>query len=639
MTTETPTNNYSYVNANPGSYTNPQNPSSQNNVVAPDPNTAIKTAPNISPTSGVQTNPPPTQPSNNSGVNQNINFMGQNYDLSTTSGMSAYKSAVNATPNNQNTTTPNPTPSPTDADTTERDRISKDLYDKGQQVFNTINGIVNGSVPLNAGEQAQVDSLKQSYQQLIDQQVLQNTNSSGVANIRGYQTGSAEYDPTFQVKTIGSIVTAGIGKVADLNTKMAGAVAQLTESLQNNDIANIKSAYDEYKSASDDRITTLNKTISDTQAAIKQANDDYYNQVTKPINDIATEAAKNGADAKTIASISSAGSVQDAINAASSSLQTATGQLGDYLQYKRDAISSGLSPISYGDWKQKDDAQTAKEKVSEAYATAFATASGKAAAETKFQQTTPSTPVESPLGITYNAPASIAPYVSFSSNGVKYVDLSSFKGTPTEANQAVNDAQAAGYKVITNKNTALDVQNITDANTKLDSMKTAFDNITQGNAAERDSYGAAFTWAAKALQTDPNVVGSSVYEDAALDILKAMSGVQGFRGGASMVNKVQSTFPTATDTKASADAKIAVLKQLIGDRETALVGKPSASDQIMVKEKQNENNLTDNLNNIKTSNPKLYSTASSMFTAINPDTGQPYSASDILQAFPELSSQ
>lgn len=51
---------------------------------------------------------------------------------------------------------------------------------------------------------------------------------------------------------------------------------------------------------------------------------------------------------------------------------------------------------------------------------------------------------------------------------------------------------------------------------------------------------------------------------------------------------------------------------------------------------RSESNLTTQLNSLKTTNPKLYTSASSMFTSINPETGQPYSAEDVLQAFPEL---
>lgn len=512
----------------------------------------------------------------------------------------------------------------------------KAMNDAATNFSNTVTGIQNGVIPLSAGDQAQITGLQQQFQQLIDQQNLANTNASGVANIRGYQTGSAEYDPSFQAKTIGSVLSAGAMKIATLQTQEASSVAQLTQSLKDGDIKNIKVAYDALSSAQKDSQAAIQKTIDETTQAIKDAQDQQQ-KVTDGINNLVEELKKAGAPDSTIKAALNSGSVAGALQASGDYLQTSTDPtINRYLQYKKDAQANNLVPTDFATWKQKDDAQTLKEKSSEAYATAFATASGKAAADKKNTGPTVTSPVTSPSGIVYNTPASIAPYVSFAANGVKYVDMSAFKGTPTEANQAVNDAQAAGYKVITNKNTANDVQNITDASAKLADIKAAFDKANAGDATERNLYAAAMNTVAKKLQTDPNYAGIDVYQDAALDILKAMSGVQGFRGGASMVQQVKDTFPSITDTKVYADGKINNLQKLIDDRQTALVGNPSASDQALIDEKNNENNITTNINNLKTSNPSLYNAASSMFVATDPSTGLPYSPADILKAFPQL---
>lgn len=263
------------------------------------------------------------------------------------------------------------------ADRKALDETNAAFQAQAKQVHDTILGIQNGSVPLSAGEQAQVAGLQQQFGALIDQQKLINTGASGIANTRGYQTGAAEYDPTFQVKTIGAIVTAGINKVADLQTKEASAVATLTQSLKDNDIAAVKDAWTVYQAASKDRKDALQKTIDDTQKAIKDAQDKQQ-KITDQVNTIATDAAKNGADPKTLKAISAATNVTDALNAAGTSLQTATGQLGDYLQYKRDTIAKGLTPTDYGTWKAQDDAQKAKADASAAYSKAYATAKGTA---------------------------------------------------------------------------------------------------------------------------------------------------------------------------------------------------------------------------------------------------------------------
>ena len=191
---------------------------------------------------------------------------------------------------NTQTSTPNTTSS-TNYGTPEQNKTISDatskLNDLGTQLDDayktfkdTMAGYTNGSIPLTPGEQAQVNGLTSQYQQLIEQQKLQNKGAEGTANIRGYQTGAAEYDPTFQAKTIGSIVTAGLQKIADLNTKMASSVAALTQSFKENDMKAIKDAYDEYKSYQKEKVDALQKTIDDTQKAIKDARDFAYKKET-----------------------------------------------------------------------------------------------------------------------------------------------------------------------------------------------------------------------------------------------------------------------------------------------------------------------------------------------------------------------
>lgn len=160
-------------------------------------------------------------------------------------------------------------------DSTQTDLQTKnDEYDAAaKQVHDTITSINNGSIPFTSSEQAQIDGLKQQFQGLIDKTKLDNITAEGSAITRGYQTGAAEYDPTFNIRTIGSIITKGQQNIADLNVKMAGAVADLSASIKSNDIKNVKDAWDVYNEAATKRIDALNKTITDTQKVIKDEQD------------------------------------------------------------------------------------------------------------------------------------------------------------------------------------------------------------------------------------------------------------------------------------------------------------------------------------------------------------------------------
>lgn len=364
---------YNYINNNPSSYTNPQLPTSQGTISAPNAGSAINNAPNIAPTSGVAAN-------TNGGVNQGITFMGKTYDLSNPNDFNAYKTAVN-TPSGSNTTT---TP-PKSGDQNLVDKAQQNLTDlntQNQQAFadfkKTADAYANGAIPLTAAQQAQIQGLQAQYQQLIDNQKQINIGAEGTANIRGYQTGSAEYDPNFQVKVIGNIFSAGQAKVADLNTKMASAVAALTSGFETDDYNAVKDAYDEYTKYSKDQKETFQKTIDDAQARIKAAQDAQV-KVQDDVNKLAEEAAKNGASPAIIQAITSSGSLNAALNVAGDSIQTATGTLGDYLGYKRQSTAAGHVPLSYDDWRNAEDARDRKNKAADAYATAFASESAKSA--------------------------------------------------------------------------------------------------------------------------------------------------------------------------------------------------------------------------------------------------------------------
>ena len=54
-------------------------------------------------------------------------------------------------------------------------------------------------------------------------------------------------------------------------------------------------------------------------------------------------------------SITSSGSVSEALANSGDYLQTATGDLGNFLQYKRETQQKGLTPLDYGAWLDKEE--------------------------------------------------------------------------------------------------------------------------------------------------------------------------------------------------------------------------------------------------------------------------------------------
>jgi len=188
-------------------------------------------------------------------------------------------------------------------------------------------------------------------------------------------------------------------------------------------------------------------------------------------------------------------------------------------------------------------------------------------------------PITDPnTGKTITVPVDVAPYVATSHSGVAYADLSAIQGTAAQKSQIVNEAQAAGIKVITNKSTATDLFNIGDANNKLDTVVDALANIDQPSAFSRDLYGGPFSMFATMAQTDPQKAAAAVLSSIGTDILKAMQGVQGSRMSQAAVANINKELPTIYDTNDTVQQKVANLKALLSDREDAILGQAQASD-------------------------------------------------------------
>lgn len=232
-------------------------------------------------------------------------------------------------------------------------KVSEAYWKEANRVSKQILDIQNGVVPFTAGERAQIKGLEQEFRLLMDEQRLINKGATGTASVRGYQTGAAEYDPQFTARTIGAIASAGVQKIATLNTKMASAVAELEQSFKDNKISAVKDAYSIYKEAAKERQDTLRSTIDDIQAEMKAARDALAKS-QEEVNKIIANAAKGGAPVEVIAMMSEAGSVPAAIAIAGDYLQEGSGVVGEYIFYKRQAENAGQVPMDFNSYADMD---------------------------------------------------------------------------------------------------------------------------------------------------------------------------------------------------------------------------------------------------------------------------------------------
>lgn len=198
-------------------------------------------------------------------------------------GSTSYNSPlVNGATSTQNSstgTTGANTGTPTLSDPTDRAALqaSQAVSAKAAQDFSdTIMNIQNGVIPLSAGDQAQVQGLKSQWDSLIQTQQQSNNQAQGSAMASAFRGGGGVGSDV--MNNISAVVSAGASKIASFQSQEAAAVAQLTQSLKDNDIKNIKTAYDTLSAAQKDSQAALQKTIDDTTSAITAAQNELDKQ-------------------------------------------------------------------------------------------------------------------------------------------------------------------------------------------------------------------------------------------------------------------------------------------------------------------------------------------------------------------------
>jgi hypothetical protein len=253
-----------------------------------------------------------------------------------------------------------------------------------------IEGLNNLRSQSDAITSSGIANIQQQFAGLIQQQNQQNSAMQGQtqnALLMGGATGqgsSAQFAPISSIGILQSQINYGIQQITDLNVKEQNQILQAKQAgfdrnYQLQDQMNTEADY-----VRKEKHAAVLKLSEDIASAKKDADEKFYDRVTKPIQDISLEAAKNGAPPEIQSAIASAKNPNDAMNAAGMYLQSASGTMGEYLQYKKDMMAKGLTPLAYMDFQAKQDAAASKLKSSEAYNSAYNSAAGRAAAEKKY---------------------------------------------------------------------------------------------------------------------------------------------------------------------------------------------------------------------------------------------------------------
>lgn len=251
-------------------------------------------------------------------------------------------------------TPPGMTPDQQNAVSNDTQQISVDQQ-RAQETAQKINSIANGSYPLSATQQAQVNNIAGAYSKVLDDAALAAKNLLGGTtkyNAKGLQM----YSPQEAASNIAAAVAYSSAKIATINSQLLDKQNQLTQSFQDGNykdaMALYKSIGDDIKSRSDE-IDSINKTITDAQT--KLATSQAQNQ--KDINGILKDAAAAGAPDAVKQAIANAPDFASAVMAAGDYLKSsssASGIVGEYQFYKQDAIAHGQTPVDFNTYQNID---------------------------------------------------------------------------------------------------------------------------------------------------------------------------------------------------------------------------------------------------------------------------------------------
>lgn len=159
----------------------------------------------------------------------------------------------------------------------EVDPITQQLQELDQQTTSAyeqykkdIASLQNGTFPLSALEQSQVQNLMAKFEALKQQQITANKNFQGALAVSQARGGQAEFTPEIAAGNVKQAIDDGIAKIASLEVMAMTAVNDLQQGFADRNYKMINDAYDRYTKFTDGR----QKALTDMQTAASKAAQD-----------------------------------------------------------------------------------------------------------------------------------------------------------------------------------------------------------------------------------------------------------------------------------------------------------------------------------------------------------------------------
>lgn len=150
---------------------------------------------------------------------------------------------------------------------------------------------------------------------------------------------------------------AGLERLKTIGLKETSVLAEAEQSYQDNNYKMFVEKRNELKDLRKDKQAELTKiqerAIAD-QKEFRLERQKREEKFTSDLNGILTDAGKNNAPPEVIDAIRNSKDVASAVKAAGEYLQSGSGIVGEYTAYKRDAVTRGLTPLSFDEYQTRD---------------------------------------------------------------------------------------------------------------------------------------------------------------------------------------------------------------------------------------------------------------------------------------------
>lgn len=150
------------------------------------------------------------------------------------------------------------------------DRESEDLYNKYKA---DVEKLRTGTLPLSESQLAQLDTIKQQFDAMIEDQRVYNQNYTNLMERAGTTAGRSKYAPQIALGEVKKTVDDGLAKIRSINAQAIQTMFDVKQAMQQENWRNLDAAYAKLDKHLQDRKTEFKQMQKDIQAAAEKLAD------------------------------------------------------------------------------------------------------------------------------------------------------------------------------------------------------------------------------------------------------------------------------------------------------------------------------------------------------------------------------